>query len=288
MGLSIDEPLAILQGSTTDYYQADGLGSITSLSNSTGANTETYTYDSFGNLTASTGSLTNRYRYTGREFDSETGLYYYRARYYDPGEGRFLTEDRLRSISGTLDFYAYVENSATNLADPTGFCPTGKCPNKPDPQFRLVPTSDCSRPGQRSIVYELKGPGGSDPTCWWVTEHVDPKWLAPAAPARNSPEGQSTGDQNDDAGGFYDNLGGWYSGPSTQTFTISPQDPRLFPNTSSYPIIVQLPTGPNGQPQDFGKLAHDSRGPHGPHCINGNCTGWVPCKKQYDAARPLD
>src|SRR5271167_1945265 len=66
MGLNIDEPLAILSGTTTDYYQMDGLGSITSLSNSSGANAQTYTYDSFGNLTASTGSLANRYRYTGR------------------------------------------------------------------------------------------------------------------------------------------------------------------------------------------------------------------------------
>jgi YD repeat-containing protein len=76
-GLNIDEPLAMLRSSATSYYQADGLGSLTSLSNTSGALANTYTYDSFGNLTGSTGSLTNSFRYTGREFDTETGLYFY-------------------------------------------------------------------------------------------------------------------------------------------------------------------------------------------------------------------
>jgi RHS repeat-associated protein len=119
MGLSIDEPLAVLQGTTTDYYQADGLGSITSLSNSSGANAQTYTYDSFGNLTASTGSLTNRYRYTGREFDTETSLYYYRARYFDPNPGRFLAEDP-EGLNAGVNFYAYALNNPATYTDPFG------------------------------------------------------------------------------------------------------------------------------------------------------------------------
>jgi RHS repeat-associated protein len=68
---------------------------ITSLTGSTGAVAQTYTFDSFGNQTASSGSLTNPFQYTGREFDTETGLYFYRARYYDPTAGRFISEDRL-------------------------------------------------------------------------------------------------------------------------------------------------------------------------------------------------
>jgi YD repeat-containing protein len=83
-GLNIDEPLAMLRGGATDYYQTDGLGSVTSVTNAAGAVAGNYTYDSFGNIVATSGSLTNSLRYTGREFDSETSLYYYRSRYYDP------------------------------------------------------------------------------------------------------------------------------------------------------------------------------------------------------------
>jgi len=80
---NIDEPLAMLRSGATSYFHADGLGSVTSLSNAAGSIANTYTYDSFGKLTASTGSLVNPFQYTARESDTETGLYYYRARYYD-------------------------------------------------------------------------------------------------------------------------------------------------------------------------------------------------------------
>src|SRR3984893_17537009 len=106
-GLKIDEPLAMLRSGATSYYHADGLGSLTSLSNSAGALAQTYTYDSFGKQTAASGSLTNPFQYTGREFDSETGIYYYRARYFDPSAGRFLNEDRLR-FQGGANFYRYA------------------------------------------------------------------------------------------------------------------------------------------------------------------------------------
>ena len=120
---NIDEPLAELRSGTTSYYEADGLGSVTSLSSGAGAIANTYTYDSFGKLTASTGSITNRFQYTAREFDSESGLYYYRARYYDPTTGRFISEDPHREILHGMDFYPYVRNSAPNLIDPDGRSP---------------------------------------------------------------------------------------------------------------------------------------------------------------------
>jgi YD repeat-containing protein len=84
----IDEPLSMLRSGATGYFERDGLGSVTSLSNSAGALANTYTYDSFGKLTASTGTLTNPFQYAGRELDSETGLYYNRARYYDRNVGK--------------------------------------------------------------------------------------------------------------------------------------------------------------------------------------------------------
>jgi RHS repeat-associated protein len=111
----------------TSYYHADGLGSITSLSGSAGSLTETYGYDSFGKQTSSSGSLTNPLRYTAREFDSETSLYYYRARYYDPSVGRFLTEDPIRIAGGGPDFYGYVQNDPADNIDPSGLCPPPNC-----------------------------------------------------------------------------------------------------------------------------------------------------------------
>ena len=119
---NIDEPLAMLRSATTSYYHADGLGSVTSLSNAAGALAQTYTFDSFGNLTASSGSLTNPFQYTGRESDPETGLYYYRARYYDPSVGRFLGEDPIRFNTGP-NFYSYVRNDPAALIDPSGLTP---------------------------------------------------------------------------------------------------------------------------------------------------------------------
>jgi RHS repeat-associated protein len=117
-GPNIDVPLAMLRSGATDFYQADGLGSVTSLSNTGGALAQTYTFDSFGKHTASSGSLTNAFQYTGREFDPETGLYYYRARYYDPTVGRFISEDPI-GLKGGIDFYRYVRNIPVRLIDPT-------------------------------------------------------------------------------------------------------------------------------------------------------------------------
>jgi len=76
-------------------------------------------YDSFGELTNSTGSLVNQFRYTARESDTETGLYYHRARYYDPSAGRFLSEDPI-GLNGGLNFYPYVANSPENYMDSLG------------------------------------------------------------------------------------------------------------------------------------------------------------------------
>jgi RHS repeat-associated protein len=118
-GLNIDEPLAELRSATTSYYQADGLGSITTLSNAAGAVAANYSYDSFGNITAASGSIANNFRYTGREWDSETSFYYYRARYYDPASGRFLSEDPI-GFNGGVNFFSYTANSPLNLTDPSG------------------------------------------------------------------------------------------------------------------------------------------------------------------------
>jgi RHS repeat-associated protein len=118
-GPGIDEPLVGQRQPKIFYYEADGLGSITSLTDPTAAVAATYTYDSFGFLTGSTGIATNWLRYTARQFDSDTALYYYRARYYDPTTGHFLSEDPNRDgIAGSL--YSYVDNSPLGYTDALG------------------------------------------------------------------------------------------------------------------------------------------------------------------------
>jgi len=119
-GKGIDKPLAQLRSGTTSYYEQDGLGSVTSLTNSAGAVAETYTYDSYGKPTASTGTLANPFQYTAREFDPETVLYYYRARYFDPSAGRFLNQDPIR-FGGGANFYAYTRNNPVVRTDPFGY-----------------------------------------------------------------------------------------------------------------------------------------------------------------------
>jgi len=115
----IDEPAAMLRSGATSYYQADGLGSITSLSSTAGALAQTYTFDSFGKQISSSGSLINPFQFTSRELDTETNLYYFRARYYDPTVGHFLGEDPVRSPVKP-NRYTYVRNSPLNRIDSSG------------------------------------------------------------------------------------------------------------------------------------------------------------------------
>jgi len=119
--LALDEPVAEVRSGSTAFYNADGLGSITSLTTPSGTITATYSYDAFGTPMTSTGSIANPYRYAGREFDAETSTYYNRARYYDETAGRFTSEDPVR-FSGGLNFYAYVRNDPVSFVDPMGLC----------------------------------------------------------------------------------------------------------------------------------------------------------------------
>jgi RHS repeat-associated protein len=118
-GPGIDRPLAEFTSGAASYYEADALGSVTSLSNPAGVAVNTYSYDSFGNLTTSAGTIMNHFKYTGREFDTETGLNFYRARYYSNATGRFVSEDPI-GFEGGNDFYAYVRNNPTLWIDPLG------------------------------------------------------------------------------------------------------------------------------------------------------------------------
>nr|WP_250566064.1 RHS repeat-associated core domain-containing protein [Adonisia turfae] len=78
-------------------------------------------YDSFGQVTSETNpNFDFRFGYTGRERDDAAGLMYYRAHYYDPAVGRFLSEDSLGFDAGDANLYRYVFNGPTNYTDPSG------------------------------------------------------------------------------------------------------------------------------------------------------------------------
>ena len=79
-----------------------------------------YRYDSFGNRSVLSEGVATGYGFTGQQFDEETGLGYFRARYYDPREGRFLSTDPLGFPDGPWNGYAYVANSPYDYVDPTG------------------------------------------------------------------------------------------------------------------------------------------------------------------------
>jgi RHS repeat-associated protein len=123
-GPRLDEPISVTRSSETYFFNFDALGSVVSLTDAAGTIVKAYRYDSFGRSSDLTGFV-NSYSFTGREFDSEAGLYYYRSRYYDAETGRFLQEDPIRFAGGSTDLYAYVLNDPLNWVDPFGLSPCG-------------------------------------------------------------------------------------------------------------------------------------------------------------------
>jgi RHS repeat-associated protein len=118
-GTQIDQVLADETSTRTLWALGDNQGTVRDLIDDGGNLVEHLSYDSFGKL--SNASITGfRYGYTGREQDSETGLDYYRARYYDSAVGRFISEDPLGFAAGDSNIYRYVGNSPVNATDPSG------------------------------------------------------------------------------------------------------------------------------------------------------------------------
>ncbi len=137
------------QGRTRTFYKTDWHGNI-----------EGYDYDDFGNPTG--GNTLNPFRYNGEYYDEETGFIYLRARYYDPGVGRFVSEDPIRD--GT-NWYAYCANNPVNAMDPSGLAPFDlfASPDEAASDFGLFI-------GQKSIdeeeeyaacIYEIKNEDGN-------------------------------------------------------------------------------------------------------------------------------
>jgi RHS repeat-associated protein len=144
-GVETDDLYLRTEGGAPRYLLPDALRSTIALADAAGTITNQYTYEPFGRTTVSniTGTSTNPYQYAGRENDG-TGLYYYRARYYHPVFGRFLSADpvgktpRFPSVS---DLYVYTDNLPTTLIDPLGLgprLPTGEELMAADPAIESV------------------------------------------------------------------------------------------------------------------------------------------------------
>lgn len=122
-GASLDEPLiTVSSGGSLTYMHGDTLGSIVALSDNTGAVTDQFAYSSFGESDSMTGTT---FGFTGQRFDDETGLYYFKNRYYSARLGRFLQPDPIGYDGEDLNLYTYVNNDPLNFTDPMGLQPGG-------------------------------------------------------------------------------------------------------------------------------------------------------------------
>jgi len=181
------------RGFNTLYYHADGLGSIVALTDPSGAVVERYIYDAFGNATITdalgdprtTALFNNPYLYTSRELDPESGLYYYRARYYDAGVGRFLGEDDAPLILDRpedLNQYSYVSNNPLIYSDPNGLQSGFVVPTPPILPNTTVPqpgsfcptggfTTSLPKEGECRLLRVERGFGGRIVNCIYLCKH---------------------------------------------------------------------------------------------------------------------
>ena len=116
--LGIDEPYVRQTGTGNEFYHTDALGSSFALSNAQGVSATTYAYEPFG-TTSANGISSNSFEYSGREND-DTGVDFYRMRYYCPRTHRFISRDPLQLIGGDINYYAYSGNNPIRFRDPWG------------------------------------------------------------------------------------------------------------------------------------------------------------------------
>jgi RHS repeat-associated protein len=164
-GLRVDETLARIEGSGTSCYLDDPLRSTVALTTSGGTVASEYSYEPFGRTTATGAPTQNAFQFTGRENDG-TGLYYFRARYYEPRLGRFIQEDPIGPAGG-LNAYAYAGGNPVSRTDRFGL--------KPD-------DAECCRAVERIMVTKYRTfasgtvgccPGGRKVACVFY----EPGWL---------------------------------------------------------------------------------------------------------------
>ena len=126
-------PLSVNCNGTEYFYVKNAQGDVTGLVSASGTRVVTYTYDAWGNLLTTTGSMAatlgaqNPLRYRGYVYDTETGLHYLQSRYYNPGWGRFIGTDDVTVLAASLEkanwdknLFAYCDNNPVNRSDDSG------------------------------------------------------------------------------------------------------------------------------------------------------------------------
>jgi RHS repeat-associated protein len=176
-GTEIDQILASETPTRVLWALTDRLGSVKDLVDENGVILNHINYDSYGRVVSQTNaSVEFRYGYTGREQDTETGLDYYRARYYDASNGRFISEDPLGFGAGDGNLYRYVRNSPVNSTDPFGLRDmrwpfNGSVKNETtQPIYPLISNSKEDR-------YEILYSGDQTPDKPGLSKDVDGVWV---------------------------------------------------------------------------------------------------------------
>jgi RHS repeat-associated protein len=155
-GPGIDQPICMIDVADANaayYYHFDGLGSVVALTDDAGDTVEVYEYSIFGEVSASDPNHPNPFLFTGREFDKETGLYYYRARYYNPYIGRFLQTD---PAGQGMNPYTYCGNDPTTRVDPFGLASVAFYDGDDDVERTNFET--CATQGDYDYIFDLRVP----------------------------------------------------------------------------------------------------------------------------------
>ena len=142
---------------TPSFYGYDGSATVRLLANSSGTVTDTYDYDAWGNAVNVIGSTSNLYLYRGEQYDPDLGLYFLRARYYNPMTGRLLSRDPAsgRVVTPvTLHKYLYANGNPVDYSDPSGRgCPEFPPCYNPDPVPEPAPDSEAQGGGRSALEY---------------------------------------------------------------------------------------------------------------------------------------